>query len=134
MASPASGICGVRPDVDVVLVMRDEVHLAQVHGLVGGVEADVALFRLASVSRRSDDQTLDVGQDALVLAVGVSAGHDHHLRHQSHTSMTTAVGVYTVNSAVSAARRARTRTSPFARYALEHEHVEWGHVRHVVLS
>ena len=41
--SPAPGIGRVRPDVDVVLLVGDEAHLAQVHGLVAAVEADVAL-------------------------------------------------------------------------------------------
>ena len=41
--SPAPGIGRVRPDVDVVLLVGDEAHLAQVHGLVATVEADVAL-------------------------------------------------------------------------------------------
>ena len=78
--SPAPGFRRVRPDVDVVLLVGDEADLAQVHGLVAAVEADVALPGLARVSRRPDDLALDVGQHALVLRVGAGVGHPGRCR------------------------------------------------------
>ena len=51
--------------------MRDEVHPPEVHGFVAAVEADVAFLGLARVARWADHQPLDVGQNALVLGVGV---------------------------------------------------------------
>ena len=71
---PRSGISCIRPDVEVVLLIGDEVNPPEVHGLVAAVEADVAFLGLARVSRRTDDQPLDIGQDSLVLGVGVGHG------------------------------------------------------------
>ena len=68
------GVAGVGPDVDVVLGVRHEVHPAEVGGLVGGLEGEVALLRLASVPGRSDDQPGHVGLTPLVLTVTVPHG------------------------------------------------------------
>ena len=51
-----AGVAGVGADVDVVLGVGHEVHPPQVGGLVGGLEGEVALLRLAGVPRRPDDQ------------------------------------------------------------------------------
>lgn len=71
---PRSRVGGVGPNEEVVFLVGDKVHPAHVHGLVAAVEANVALFGLARVSRGPDDQPLYVIQYALVLAVSV--GHD----------------------------------------------------------
>ena len=49
-------VAGVGADVDVVLGVGHEVHPPQVGGLVGGLEGEVALLRLAGVPGRPDDQ------------------------------------------------------------------------------
>ena len=66
---PRTRVGRVRPDKEVVLLVGDEVHPPQVHGLVAAIEANVSLFGLARVSRRPDDKSLDVAEDALVLRV-----------------------------------------------------------------
>ena len=48
------GVAGVWPDVDVILGVRHEVHPPEVGGLVGGLEGEVTLLRLASVPWRPD--------------------------------------------------------------------------------
>ena len=54
-------------------MIRDEVHPSKVHCLITSVEANVALFGLARMSRRPDDQPLYIVEDALVLRVRI--GH-----------------------------------------------------------
>ena len=71
---PFSRIGRVWTYEQIVFLIGDEVHPAHVHGLVAAVEANVALFGLARVPRRADDQALDVVEDALVFRVAV--GHD----------------------------------------------------------
>ena len=44
---------------------------AEVSGLEGGLEGEMSLLSLASVTRRTDDQPGDVGLTALVLTVAV---------------------------------------------------------------
>ena len=69
--SPVPGVAGVGADVDVILGVRHEVHPPEVGGLVGGLEGEVALLRLAGVSGRADDEAGHVGLAPLVLAVAV---------------------------------------------------------------
>ena len=72
--SPVPGVAGVGADVDVILGVRHEVHPPEVGGLVGGLEGEVALLRLAGVSGRADDEAGHVGLAPLVLAVAVPHG------------------------------------------------------------
>ena len=69
--SPVPGVAGVGADVDVILGVRHEVHPPEVGGLVGGLEGEVALLRLAGVSGRADDEAGHVGLAPLVLAGAV---------------------------------------------------------------
>ena len=69
MYIPRSRVCRVRSDEEIVLLVGDEVHPPQVHGLVAAIEANVALFGLARVSWRPDDQPLNVVEDALQVDV-----------------------------------------------------------------
>ena len=72
---PDPRVGGVWPYEKVILLVGDEVDSSKVHGLVATIEADVAFFGLSSVTRRPDDQAVDVGKNALILGVGVSTGH-----------------------------------------------------------
>ena len=72
---PRSWVCRVWSDEKVIFLVGDEVHPAQVHRLMASIEAYVAFFGLPRMSRRPDDQPLDVIKDALVLRVRI--GHDH---------------------------------------------------------
>ena len=53
-----TGVAGVGSDVDVVLGVRHEVHPAEVGGLVGRLEGEVTLLRLACVTGRSDNKCI----------------------------------------------------------------------------
>ena len=83
---PDPRVGGVWPDEKVILLVGDEVHSSKVHGLVATIEADVAFFGLSSVTRRPDDQAVDVGKNALILGVGVSTGHGSAWTFNSYTT------------------------------------------------
>ena len=90
---PVTRIAGVRPDVDVVLGVRHEVHPPEVGRLEGGLEGEMSLLSLARVTRRSDDEPGDVGLTALVLTVAVP----HHCRTAlADWCEVTTVGLYSV--------------------------------------
>ena len=63
-----SGVAGVGPDVDVILGVRHEVHPAEVGGLVGGLEGEVTLLRLARVPRRPAT-TNDNDNDMMIMII-----------------------------------------------------------------
>ncbi len=71
--SPCAWVSRVWPDEKVVFLVGNKVHTSHVHGLVAAIEANVAFFGLAGVTRRSNDQTLNIIEDSLVLRVRV--GH-----------------------------------------------------------
>ena len=74
--SPDSWVGSVWTDEQIVLLVGDEVHSAQVHCLVASVEANVAFFGLSSVARRPDYQPLDVVQNPLVFRIGIGHADD----------------------------------------------------------
>ena len=53
---PVAGVAGVGSDVDVILGVRHEVHPAEVGGLVGRLEGEVTLLRLARVPGWPDNK------------------------------------------------------------------------------
>ena len=81
-AVPFSRIGGIWTDEQIVFLIGDEVHPSHVHGFVAAIEANVALFGLSRMSRRADDQSLDIIENALILRVTVS--HDAYLTWLLH--------------------------------------------------
>ena len=71
---PRSGICRIRSDVEVILLVSDEVHPAEVHGFVTAIETDVSFFGLAGVAWWPDNQPLDVGQNSFIFRIRICHG------------------------------------------------------------
>ena len=71
---PRSGICRIRSAVEVILLVSDEVHPAEVHGFVTAIETDVSFFGLAGVAWWPDNQPLDVGQNSFIFRIRICHG------------------------------------------------------------
>ena len=64
---PASWISRIWSNKKVIFLIGDKVDTAKVHRLKATVETNVTFFSLARVTRRSNDQPLNIIEDAFIL-------------------------------------------------------------------
>ena len=66
---PVSRIAGVRPHVQIIFKLVDEVHSAKVPGLKDRVETKMSFLCLTRMTRRSHHNLLNIPQASLIVAV-----------------------------------------------------------------